>query len=296
MPSAPWPSWPMKRRLRPPSPRLRPRWRPKWPWPGATARPWRRRGRPTACSPWPRPWRPAPASEDAGHVIEGGIDWHLARVRPAPQLVCIGGVHIAMRLAEIARVMGFRTGLAGPLRPGLRHRRALPRGRTSSCTPGPRRPSPRMARCALTANTAVCALTHDPKIDVPALQAALASPAFYIGSLGRSTTQLSRCRQLAGEGMPRRADRPHLRAYRARLARPRARRDSALHHGRDLRRPPRQPLRAVYHAGDRARVGRRRGGVSSDFCRRLVYNGRHCRAVCSRRWHSRFGEMRGRFR
>ena len=76
-----------------------------------------------------------PASEDAGHVIEGGIDWFFARVR-------------------------------------------------------------------LTANTAVCALTHDPKIDVPALQAALASPAFYIGSLGRSTTQLSRCRQLAGEGCP----------------------------------------------------------------------------------------------
>ena len=68
-----------------------------------------------------------PASEDAGHVIEGGIDWFFARVRPAPQLVCIGGVHIAMRLAEIAHVMGFRTVVVGTA-PGLRHRRALPRG------------------------------------------------------------------------------------------------------------------------------------------------------------------------
>ena len=48
--------------------------------------------------------------------------------------------------------------------------------------------------------TALCALTHDPKIDVPALAAALDSPAFYIGSLGRYTTQLSRYRQLVCEG------------------------------------------------------------------------------------------------
>ena len=52
----------------------------------------------------------------------------------------------------------------------------------------------------LTSSTALCALTHDPKIDVPALAAALDSPAFYIGSLGRYTTQLSRYRQLVCEG------------------------------------------------------------------------------------------------
>lgn len=143
---------------------------------------------------------PRPASEDAGHVIEGGIDWFFARVRPAPQLVCIGGVHIAMRLAEIAHVMGFRTVVVDPRRvfatgerfPGVDELvHAWPQ--EAFAEDGPVR---------LTANTAVCALTHDPKIDVPALQAALASPAFYIGSLGRSTTQLSRCRQLAGEGCP----------------------------------------------------------------------------------------------
>lgn len=141
-----------------------------------------------------------PASEDAGHVIEGGIDWFFARVRPAPQLVCIGGVHIAMRLAEIAHVMGFRTVVVDPRRvfatgerfPGVDELvHAWPQ--EAFAEDGPVR---------LTANTAVCALTHDPKIDVPAFQAALASPAFYIGSLGRSTTQLSRCRQLAGEGCP----------------------------------------------------------------------------------------------
>lgn len=139
-----------------------------------------------------------PVSEDAGHVIEDGVDWFFARVRPAPQLVCVGGVHIAMRLAEIAHVMGFRTVVVDPRRvfatderfPGVDELvHAWPQA--AFAEDGPVR---------LTANTAVCALTHDPKIDVPALQAALASPAFYIGSLGRSTTQLSRYRQLAQEG------------------------------------------------------------------------------------------------
>ena len=138
-----------------------------------------------------------PASEDAGHVIEGGIDWFFARVRPAPQLVCIGGVHIAMRLAEIAHVMGFRTVVVDP-------RRVFATGERFPFVDQLVHAWPQEAfkGSALDESTALCALTHDPKIDVPALQAALASPAFYIGSLGRSTTQLSRCRQLAGEGCP----------------------------------------------------------------------------------------------
>ena len=139
-----------------------------------------------------------PASEDAGHVVSEDVDWFFARVRPKPQLVCVGGVHIAMHLAEIAHVMGFRTVVVDPRRvfatgerfPGVDELvHAWPQ--EAFAEDGPVR---------LTANTAVCALTHDPKIDVPALQAALASPAFYIGSLGRSTTQLSRYRQLAQDG------------------------------------------------------------------------------------------------
>lgn len=141
-----------------------------------------------------------PASEDAGHVIEGGIDWFFARVRPAPQLVCIGGVHIAMRLAEIAHVMGFRTVVVDPRRVFATGER-FP-GVDELVHAWPQEAFAEGGPVRLTANTAVCALTHDPKIDVPALQAALASPAFCIGSLGRSTTQLSRYRQLAGEGCP----------------------------------------------------------------------------------------------
>ncbi len=100
-----------------------------------------------------------------------------------------------MRLCEIAHVLGFRTIVIDP-------RRVFATGERF---PGVDElvhawPQEAFKAIPLTSNTAVCALTHDPKIDVPALSAALKSPAFYIGSLGRSTTQLSRYKALVEEG------------------------------------------------------------------------------------------------
>lgn len=136
-----------------------------------------------------------PLSEDTGHVFVGETDWFFARVTPKPQLICIGGVHIAMRLCEIAHVLGFRTIVIDP-------RRVFATGERF---PGVDMlvhawPQEAFKDIPLTSTTAVCALTHDPKIDVPALSLALHSPAFYIGSLGRSTTQLSRYHALIEEG------------------------------------------------------------------------------------------------
>lgn len=136
-----------------------------------------------------------PLTDSAGHVIEGPIDWFFARVSSKPQLICIGGVHIAMRLCEIAHVLGFRTIVVDP-------RRVFATGERF---PGVDElvhawPQEAFKSIPLTSSTAVCALTHDPKIDVPALSAALKSPAFYIGSLGRTTTQLSRYRALVEAG------------------------------------------------------------------------------------------------
>ena len=136
-----------------------------------------------------------PCTASTGHVVEGGLDWFFARMLSKPQLVCIGGVHIAVRLCEIAHVLGYRTVVIDP------------RGifATDERFPAVDElvhawPQAAFRDIPLTANTAVCALTHDPKIDVPALMAALDSPAFYIGSLGRSTTQWARWRALKEEG------------------------------------------------------------------------------------------------
>ena len=58
-----------------------------------------------------------------------------------------------------------------------------------------------MARLAPDAQTAVVTLAHDPKIDDPALIAALGSQAFYIGALGSRRTHEKRCERLAQQGM-----------------------------------------------------------------------------------------------
>jgi xanthine dehydrogenase accessory factor len=53
----------------------------------------------------------------------------------------------------------------------------------------------------ITRSTAIAMLTHDPKLDDPALRIALSSPAFYVGALGSKTTQAKRRQRLLGEGL-----------------------------------------------------------------------------------------------
>ena len=60
-----------------------------------------------------------------------------------------------------------------------------------------------MPRIGLDAQTALLALTHDPKIDDPALHAALKSKVFYIGALGSKKTQASRVAAADGGGLRR---------------------------------------------------------------------------------------------
>ena len=136
-----------------------------------------------------------PLTAQTGHILHDGVDWFFARVAAKPQLVCIGGVHIAIRLCEIAHVLGFRTVVIDP-------RGVFATGERFPAVDELVHAWPQEAfkTIPLTSQTAVCALTHDPKIDGPALLAAVNSPAFYIGSLGRSTTQWARARALSEAG------------------------------------------------------------------------------------------------
>jgi xanthine dehydrogenase accessory factor len=59
-----------------------------------------------------------------------------------------------------------------------------------------------MAGLAPDARTAVVTLTHDPKIDDPAIRAALASDCFYLGCLGSTRTHAKRLDRLRAEGVP----------------------------------------------------------------------------------------------
>ncbi len=138
----------------------------------------------------------AATSDSQRHTLVDGADMFVDVFRPPPTLIIIGGAHIAVALARLAKTVGYATIVIDPRRAfGSRQRfpdvdRLLPAW-----------PAQALLEVALTAETAVVTLTHDPKIDDPALQIALGSPVFYVGALGSRQTHASRCERLAALGM-----------------------------------------------------------------------------------------------
>ena len=115
---------------------------------------------------------------------------------PPPALVMVGGVHIAIALTSIARTLGYRSVIVDP-------RRAF--GSPERFSHGDELiqawPDEAFSRIELTENTAVVMLTHDPKIDDPALKIVLNSPVFYIGVLGSRNTHAKRRIRLLEAGI-----------------------------------------------------------------------------------------------
>lgn len=113
---------------------------------------------------------------------------------PPARLIIVGAVHVAQPLAEMAALAGFGVTIVDP-------RRAWA---TAERFPGlalvTEWPDEALAKLALDARTAVVTLTHDPKLDDPALAVALRSPAFYIGCLGSQKTHAARRERLAAAG------------------------------------------------------------------------------------------------
>lgn len=116
-------------------------------------------------------------------------------VRPAPQLVMVGGVHIAVALTTIAKALGYGTIVVDPRRAFGSEARFPHVDRLIQAWP-----DKALAEINLTPETAVAMLTHDPKIDDPALNVVLNSPAFYVGALGSSKTQAKRQQRLRDMG------------------------------------------------------------------------------------------------
>jgi xanthine dehydrogenase accessory factor len=115
---------------------------------------------------------------------------------PPPTLVAVGGVHIAVVLTSLARHLGYRTVVIDP-RPAFGSSERFPHVDRLV----PVWPDEALGEIGLTPNTAVAVLTHDPKLDDPALRAALPSPAFYVGALGSQATQAKRRQRLLDAGL-----------------------------------------------------------------------------------------------
>jgi xanthine dehydrogenase accessory factor len=107
----------------------------------------------------------------------------------------VGGVHIAVALTTIAKTLGYKTIVIDPRRAFGSDERFPHADQLFRAWP-----DKAFAEIELTPETAVAMLTHDPKIDDPALKVALNSPVFYIGALGSSKTQKARRERLQAMG------------------------------------------------------------------------------------------------
>jgi len=114
---------------------------------------------------------------------------------PAPQLVIIGAVHISQALAPIGKLLGYDLTIVDP-RTAFASPERFPDARVIAEWPDKALPPLNVDRY-----TAVVALTHDPKIDDPALMHALARDCFYIGALGSRKTHGRRIERLKGQGL-----------------------------------------------------------------------------------------------
>jgi xanthine dehydrogenase accessory factor len=110
------------------------------------------------------------------------------------RLVLIGAVHIAQPLAKMAALCGLEVTVVDP-------RTAFStEARFPGVTLMPIWPGPALAGLGVDRRTAIVTLTHDPKLDDPALEAALRSECFYVGSLGSGKTHAARLNRLRGRG------------------------------------------------------------------------------------------------
>jgi xanthine dehydrogenase accessory factor len=150
----------------------------------------------------------SPPGDGARELVRGGYEERFRMDRsgfeedgsfvtihnPPLRMVVVGAVHIAQALVPMARVAGFDPVIIEP-RPAFGSAARFP-GETILDD----WPDEAVRTLGLDGRTALVLLTHDPKLDDPALEAALGSEVFYIGALGSSRTHAKRVERLRAAG------------------------------------------------------------------------------------------------
>jgi xanthine dehydrogenase accessory factor len=133
-------------------------------------------------------------TDRSGTVEVDGGTWFMHAHNPPLRLVVVGAVHIAQALVPMAAGLGFGVTVADP-------RRAFASGeRFPGVTVSTDWPDEALDALRPDARTAIVTLTHDPKLDDPALDRALRSQAFYVGALGSRRTHAARLDRLRALG------------------------------------------------------------------------------------------------
>ncbi|QEL21207.1 XdhC family protein [Bosea sp. F3-2] len=130
----------------------------------------------------------------SGMIEVEGVQYFLTVQAPHPRIVVTGAVHISQAMAPMAKTLDLDLVIIDP--------------RTAFATPErfpesellAEWPDEAIGRIGLDSYTAFVALTHDPKIDDPGLEAALRSDCFYVGALGSRKTHGRRVERLTAAG------------------------------------------------------------------------------------------------
>ena len=132
-----------------------------------------------------------------GASLGGGLPVHVAAFAEPPRMVIFGAIDFASALAPLAKALGYRVTIADPRSAFLDSPRFASAAQTL-----PAWPEDALAELPpLGARDAALVFTHDPKLDVPAVTAALASGAGYVGALGSRRTTEDRNRRLREAGV-----------------------------------------------------------------------------------------------
>ncbi len=152
---------------------------------------------------WPEEALPGALAEAAQAALDldkpqsialDGEAWFLQPFSPPLRLIVVGAVHVAQALAPLAATLGYAVTIVDP-------RRAFAtEERFAGVVLSHDWPDEALTALAPDARTAVVTLTHDPKLDDPALDVALRSRAFYIGALGSTRTHAKRVARLKEMG------------------------------------------------------------------------------------------------
>jgi len=142
-------------------------------------------------------------SSDQSKTLEDS-DLFVRVYGPPLRMIIVGAVHIAQSLAPMAQLAGFEVTVIDP-RDGF-----VAADRMAGFETLKAWPDEGMDQLKPDARTAIVTLTHDPKLDDPALHAALESDAFYIGALGSKRTHGKRIQRLESAGFdPKQLSRIH---------------------------------------------------------------------------------------
>lgn len=145
----------------------------------------------------------ARAERGAIHEIEPGIEVYVEPFLLPPELIIVGGVHVAIPLTQFAKELGFYVTVVDP-RAKFANRERFPEADEVLLE----WPDEAFEHLDVDDATYIVLLTHDPKIDEPTLAAALKTKAAYIGAIGSRNTHAARFERMKKWGVtPEQLDR-----------------------------------------------------------------------------------------